>query len=71
MNLSSIPSEQKIILDANIFIYANQQASTQCVKLLERCSRDEVYRILPTHILPEIIHVLMLAETQQKNYKWT
>ena len=58
MNLLSIPSEQKIIIDANIFIYANLQASSQCVKLLERCSRDEVYGIIPTHILAEVMHVL-------------
>ena len=64
MNLLEIPPEQPVIIDANIFIYANQRASSQCVKLLERCSSNEVYGILPSHILAEVIHVLMLAEAK-------
>jgi predicted nucleic acid-binding protein len=66
MNLLIIPSEQPVIIDANIFIYANQRASTQCVKLLERCANNEVYGILPAHILAEVMHVLMLAEAKDK-----
>ena len=64
MNLLKIPSEQPVIIDANIFIYANQRASSQCVKLLERCANNEVFGIIPTHILAEVMHVLMLAEAK-------
>lgn len=64
MNLLQIQSEQQVIIDANIFIYANQSASNQCVKLLERCSNNEIYGILPVHILAEVMHVLMLAEAR-------
>ena len=66
MNLLIFPSEQPVIIDANIFIYANQRASTQCVKLLERCANNEVYGILPAHILAEVMHLLMLAEAKDK-----
>lgn len=64
MNLLKIPAEQPIIIDDNIFIYANQRASIQCVKLLERCANYEVFGILPAHILAEVMHVLMLAEAK-------
>ncbi len=64
MNLLKIPVEQPVIIDANILIYANQKASIQCVKLLERCANNEVFGILPTHILAEVMHVLMLAEAR-------
>ena len=64
MNLLKIPAGQPVLIDTNIFIYANQKASGQCIKLLERCAGNEVLGILPTHILAEIMHVLMLAEAR-------
>jgi predicted nucleic acid-binding protein len=64
MNLLKIPADQPVIIDANIFIYANQRASLQCVNLLERCAKSEVLGILPTHILAEVMHVLMLEEAR-------
>lgn len=64
MNLLSIPQEQTVILDANIFIYANHRASDQCIKLLERCAKNEIYGIITTHTLAEVMHVLMLAEAR-------
>ena len=64
MNLLKIPSGQAVMIDANIFVYANQRASIQCVKLMERCSNNEIYGIIPTHILAEVMHVFMLAEAR-------
>jgi predicted nucleic acid-binding protein len=64
MNLLKIPAGQPVLIDANIFIYANQKASGQCIRLLERCAGTEVLGILPTHILAEIMHVLMLSEAR-------
>ncbi len=64
MNLLQIPSEQLVLIDANIFVYANQQSSVQCVKLIERCANKEVYGVITTHILAEVMHVLMLAEAR-------
>jgi predicted nucleic acid-binding protein len=65
MNLFQIPPEQTVIIDANIFVYANQQTSSQCIKLIERCSNNEVYGVLPVHILAEVMHVLMLEEAKE------
>ena len=67
MNLFSIPPDEKIIIDANIFIYANQMVSNQCVRLLERCAKDEIKGIITTNILAEVMHVLMLAEARDIN----
>ena len=64
MNLLQIPQQQPIIIDTNIFVYAAQRDSKQCVKLLEKCATDEMFGILPTHILAELTHVLMLAEAR-------
>jgi predicted nucleic acid-binding protein len=64
MNLLQIPQQQPVIIDTNIFIYAAQRDSKQCIKLLEKCANDEMFGILPTHILAELTHVLMLAEAR-------
>ena len=64
MNLLQIPHQQPVIIDTNILVYAIQRNSLQSVKLLEKCAKDEVYGIIPTHILAELMHVLMLAEAR-------
>jgi predicted nucleic acid-binding protein len=64
MTLSEVPSGKRIIIDANIFIYANQKASLECLNLLTRCSENDLTGIVPVHILAEVMHVLMLAEAK-------
>jgi predicted nucleic acid-binding protein len=64
VNLDQIKSGTKLLLDANIFLYAIQNASRQCRNLLERCARNEISGILPLHILAEVAHQLMLAEAR-------
>lgn len=64
MNLQQIPQQQPVIIDTNIFVYAAQRSSQQCIKLLDKCAKDELYGIIPTHILAELMHVLMLAEAK-------
>ena len=64
MNLLQIPQQQPVIIDANIFVYAAQRSSLQCIKLLEKCAKDKLFGIIPTHILAELMHVLMLAEAR-------
>ncbi|MBK6914967.1 MAG: type II toxin-antitoxin system VapC family toxin [Ignavibacteriales bacterium] len=64
MNLLQIPQQQPVIIDTNIFVYAAQRDSKQCIKLLEKCATDEMFGILPTHILAELTHVLLLAEAR-------
>jgi len=64
MNLLQIPNGLPVIIDANIFVYANQRVSGQCIKLLEKCAKNELFGVLPVHILAEVMHVLMLAEAK-------
>jgi len=64
MNLLQIPQQQPVIIDTNIFVYAAQRSSLQCIKLLEKCANEELFGIIPTHILAELTHVLMLAEAK-------
>lgn len=64
MNISSIPQNEHIIIDSNIFVYANHCYSDECVRLLHRCAKGDVTAVITTNILSEVMHVLMLAEAR-------
>jgi predicted nucleic acid-binding protein len=64
VNLNDIKTGDRVVLDANIFLYAIQNSSNQCRTLLERCAKDELAGVLPSHILAEVMHQLMLAEAR-------
>lgn len=68
MNLDKIPDGERVIIDANIILYAVQQASQQCKRLLLRCAGDELQGILPAHILAEVMHQFMLAEARDNGW---
>lgn len=68
MNLSKIPANQFVLLDANIFIYALQQQSRQCIHLLQRCAEEQVIGYIADTILAEVMHTLMIAETRDNNW---
>jgi predicted nucleic acid-binding protein len=68
MNLDQVGSGEAVLIDANIVLYAIQEASSQCKRLLSRCAAEEVRGILPVHVLAEVTHRLMLAEAQ--DYRW-
>jgi len=68
MNLSQITNASIVLLDANICLYAIRQESAQCERLLARCANGEVNGIMPSHILAEIMHQLMIAEA--RDYQW-
>jgi predicted nucleic acid-binding protein len=68
MNLSLIKKGETVLIDANIFIYAIQQESEQCKKLLVKCAEDEITGILPAHILAEVMHILMMAEARDNGW---
>ena len=64
--LPTLPASSDIFIDANIFVYGLNGASPQCLQLLERCSREEVFGISLFEIVNEATHVLMLAEATRK-----
>jgi predicted nucleic acid-binding protein len=68
MTLQAIPSQELVLLDANIVLYALSGASEQCRTLLRRCAENDVRGIVTTHILAEIQHRLMLAEAMENDW---
>ncbi len=60
--LPDIPSNSRLLIDANILIYAAGGQSRQCMQLLDRCAREEVRGITTLEVLSEVCHRLMLAE---------
>jgi predicted nucleic acid-binding protein len=68
MNLSDIPKDTRVVLDTDIFLFAMQGLSGQCRILLEKCARDEIRGILPSIVMTEIMHVLMIAEAKDNGW---
>ncbi len=68
MNLNKIPQGELVLIDANIFIYALQKQSRQCIQLLQRCAEDQVIGYIADNILAEIMHTLMIAEARDNNW---
>lgn len=68
MKLSRIEDGDRIVVDANVLVYANQQKSTECVDLLIRCARDEVHAVVPIPIVAELMHTLMLIEARENGW---
>ena len=61
-SLPKLPAGIDIFLDANVFIYAFGGQSKQCLELLFRCAREEVYGVTAIEAINEVTHRLMLAE---------
>jgi len=68
MKLTKIQDGEFIVLDTNILVYANQQKSGQCAKLLDRCAKKEVQGIVPMPVVAELMHTLMLIEARENGW---
>ncbi|MBE7502903.1 MAG: type II toxin-antitoxin system VapC family toxin [Verrucomicrobiales bacterium] len=66
MSLDDIPSGSRILLDANVLIYARRGVSVQSRRLLERCASGEVVGIVTTFVLAEYCHRRMMQEAQSR-----
>lgn len=60
--LPGIPADSTVFLDANILIYGLTKKSQQCVALLQRCARQEIFGISSFSTLAEVTHRLMIME---------
>ncbi|MDO8585948.1 MAG: type II toxin-antitoxin system VapC family toxin [Armatimonadota bacterium] len=60
--LDELSTGQEVFLDANVFIYAACVKSAQCMRMLRRCAREELYGVTTFEVLNEVTHRLMLAE---------
>ncbi|GAB1350187.1 hypothetical protein MASR1M107_24020 [Ignavibacteriales bacterium] len=65
MNLTMIEASDNLMLDANIILYAIQQKSLQCTELINRISSGEINCFISTHVLAEVMHVLMIEEARK------
>jgi predicted nucleic acid-binding protein len=66
MSLDDIPAGSRVLLDANILIYARRGMSAQCRRLLERGAAGEVAGSLTTLVLAEFCHRRMMQEAQSR-----
>jgi predicted nucleic acid-binding protein len=66
MSLDDIAAGTTVFLDANIFIYAEQQKSAQAVRLLRRVASGQVQGMVSTITLAEVCHRLMILEAQAR-----
>ena len=60
--LTEVPADSRVVVDANIFIYAANRTSNQCAEFLERCAREDLRGITTFEALAEVNHRLMLEE---------
>lgn len=65
MNLTMIEASDNLMLDANIILYAIQQKSLQCAELVNRIASGEINCFISTHVLAEVMHVLMIEEARK------
>ena len=68
MNLDDIPNGSLCVIDTNVLLYAEQGASAQAQRLIDRCSKGELTGTLPQTVWQELTHKLMLAEAMMKGY---
>ena len=68
MRLSQIHNDEEVLIDTNILVYANQQKSDECRKLLRRCAAREVKGVVPMPIVAELAHTLMIIEARENGW---
>jgi predicted nucleic acid-binding protein len=66
MSLDAIPADARVLVDANILIYAKRGMSAQCRRLLERCTKRQVIGLLTTIAVAEFCHCRMMQEAQSR-----
>jgi predicted nucleic acid-binding protein len=68
MKLTQIQNDEEVIIDANVLVYANQQKSEQCKRLVRRCATREVKGIVPMPMVAELVHTLMIIEARENDW---
>ncbi len=67
--LSSIPSNAKVLFDTNIFVYSaldHPEYGESCTQAFQRVESNEIKGYVPTIVLNELLHRLMIAEVIKK-----
>jgi len=68
MRLKDISTGSDIFIDANIFIYHFTGNSAECSEFLTRCEEGELNGVTSTIVTAEVMHRLMLAEAESKEF---
>jgi len=66
MKLEEVPSGSRILIDANILIYARRGMSLESRRFLARCAAGDLRGVLTTTCLAEFCHRRMIQEAQSK-----
>ena len=67
--LSSFPSNAKVLFDTNIFVYSaldHPEYGESCTQAFQRVESKEIKGYVPTIVLNELLHRLMIAEVIKK-----
>jgi predicted nucleic acid-binding protein len=68
MKLVEVSSGQRVLVDANIVLYAVQSRSSPCRDFLARCASGDVDGFISTVSLAEIAHRRMTQEAQSRGF---
>jgi len=68
MSLDDIRSGEHVAVDTNILVYANRRKSEECVRFLKRCAVRDLHGIVPTAMVAELMHTLMLMEARENGW---
>ncbi len=64
--IEEIPSNTRVFVDSNIFIYHFLDISESCTSFLERIEMRKIEACTSTVVLAEVLHRLMMAEAIEK-----
>ena len=70
VKISAIPSGEKVLFDTNIFIYSaldHQKYGGSCTDLIYRVESGEIEGYIPTVVLNELLHRLMVVEVIEES----
>jgi predicted nucleic acid-binding protein len=67
MRFDELPEGDRVLLDANIFIYHFTGISEECSRLLKRCEEEKTEGTTTVTVILEVLHRLMAVEATRKN----
>ncbi len=60
--LTGLVDGSRVLIDANVFIFAFTEQSTQCRWLLDQCTSERITGFTTVEIINEVCHRLMITE---------
>lgn len=60
--LTELAAGSRVLIDANVFIYAANRTSNHCRNFLGRCAQEELHGVTTFEALSDVCHRLMLQD---------